>query len=137
MKLVMRSAETCSPEALDEVGIATLIATFYTRVRADEVLGPVFTRAIPEGHWAEHLGHMCAFWSSVMLSSGRYHGKPVQMHAKHLDVLTPAMFTCWLELWTEVTHELFPPAQAGVFVHKATQIASSLKFALFDSGAVR
>ncbi|MCZ8093464.1 MAG: group III truncated hemoglobin, partial [Acidovorax sp.] len=87
----MLIAETCPPLALDEAGISTLIATFYARVREDESLGTVFARAIPEGHWAEHFGHMNAFWSSVMLSSGRYHGKPVQMHAKHLDVLTPAM----------------------------------------------
>ena len=76
-----------------------------------------------------------AFWSSVMLSSARYHGKPVQMHAKHLDVLTPGMFTRWLELWTQITHELFAPEQAAVFVHKATQIATSLKFALFEFNA--
>ena len=131
----MPITETFSPLALDEVGIATLIATFYDRVRADEELGPVFARAIPEGHWPEHLGHMNAFWSSVMLSTGRYHGKPVQMHAKHLDVLTPGMFTRWLELWTQITHELFAPDQAAVFVAKATQIATSLKFALFQSNA--
>jgi hemoglobin len=80
---------------------------------------------------------MSAFWSSVMLSSGRYHGKPVQMHAKHLDVLTPAMFTRWLELWTQTTHALFAPEHAKVFVHKASQIATSLKFALFDSNTAR
>lgn len=133
----MLIAETCPPLALDEAGISTLIATFYARVREDESLGPVFARAIPEGHWAQHLGHMNAFWSSVMLSSGRYHGKPVQMHAKHLDVLTPAMFTRWLELWTLTTHALFAPEQAKVFVHKASQIATSLQFALFDSNTER
>jgi len=129
----MPIAETCPPLALNEAGISTLITTFYARVREDESLGPVFARAIPEGHWAEHLGHMNAFWSSVMLSSGRYHGKPVQMHAKHQDVLTLAMFTRWLELWTQTTHELFSPEQARLFVHKARQIATSLQFALFES----
>ncbi len=108
----MRMAETRPPQALNEAGISNLIATFYDRVRADESLAPVFARAIPEGHWAGHLGHMSAFWSSVMQSSGRYHGKPVQMHAKHLDALIPAMFTRWLELWAQTAHALFPPEQA-------------------------
>ncbi len=72
-----------------------------------------------------------------MLGSGRYHGKPVQMHAQHLDVLTPAMFTRWLELWTQTTHALFAPAQADLFVHKAGHIASSLTHALFESNAER
>ncbi len=68
----------------------TLIAIFCVRVRADEQLDPASARAIPEEHWAEYLGHVSPFWSSVMLSSGRHHGKPVQIQAKNLDVLTPS-----------------------------------------------
>jgi hemoglobin len=136
-RLVMLLAQTLLPPPVDEAGITTLVAAFYARVRADELLGPVFARAVPEALWAEHLGQMNAFWSSVVLASGRYHGKPVQVHAQHLDVLTPAMFTRWLALWTQTSHALFPPAQAEVFVHKATLIANTLQTALFGANARR
>ena len=133
----MQIAETSPSAALNEAGIATLVATFYARVRSDDLLEPVFARAIPEAHWAHHFSQMRAFWSSVVLSSGRYQGKPVQMHARHLDVLTPAMFHRWLDLWTRTAQDLFSPVQAELFVLKANQIATSLQFALFGMKPIR
>ena len=134
---MMLITETYQPKTINIFDISTLITTFYARVRADQVLGPVFMRTVPESHWAKHLDHISTFWSSVMLSTGNYHGKPVQMHAKHLDAITPIMFTRWLELWTLTTQELFTPSQANLFIHKATQIANSLQFALFESRPTR
>ena len=52
-----------------EEDIARLVPRFYARVRADEVLGPIFNRAI--GDWPHHLGKLEAFWSSVMLKPVR------------------------------------------------------------------
>jgi hemoglobin len=111
----------------DEIG--RLIDEFYHKVRADPLLGPIFARAIP-GDWEPHLATMRNFWSSVMLTSGRYKGNPVAVH-KRLAGIEVAMFDRWLALFDETCHELFTPELAADFVSKAARIAESLKFAMF------
>ena len=64
---------------VSEDGIRQLVDTFYVKVRADPELAPIFARAIP-GDWQPHLTKMYAFWSSVMLTTGRYKGNPVVKH---------------------------------------------------------
>ncbi len=61
---------------LSDDAIRHLVDSFYAKVRADPELGPIFERAIP-GDWGPHLATMHDFWSSIMLTSGRYKGNPV------------------------------------------------------------
>jgi len=116
-------------DVVTEDGIRRLVDAFYAKVRADPELGPVFARAIP-GDWQPHLNTMYDFWSSVMLTSGRYRGNPV---AKHLAVegITVELFERWLALFNETCGELFDDRLAHEFAAKAARIAESLKLALF------
>ncbi|WP_137679612.1 group III truncated hemoglobin [Aurantiacibacter suaedae] len=114
---------------IDEPGLARLVDTFYARVRADAELGPIFNDAIHD--WPEHLEKLSAFWSSVMLTSGRYKGQPVPAHVKHRGRITPALFARWLALWAETTDELMAPDAAAALQAKAARIAESLKLAMF------
>ena len=115
--------------AVTEDTIRRLVDDFYAKIRADDVLGPVFARAVP-GDWGPHLATMCNFWSSVMLTSGRYKGNPVTAHGR-VDGIEIEMFNRWLALFDETCRELFAPAQAAEFQIKAARIAESLKLALF------
>ena len=114
---------------IDEAGLRHLVDAFYVRVRADAELGPIFNDAI--GDWPEHLAKLTDFWSSVMLTSGRYKGQPVPAHMKHLERITPALFERWLGLWSQTTRELMPPEAAAALQAKAERIAESLQLALF------
>ena len=114
---------------IDEAGLERLVHAFYARVREDAELGPIFNAAIAD--WPEHLGKLTAFWSSVMLTSGRYKGQPVPAHLKHRDRITPALFARWLALWGETARELMSPGAAAALEAKAARIAESLQFALF------
>jgi hemoglobin len=114
---------------IDEGGLKELVEAFYARVRADEALGPIFNDAIDD--WPEHLEKLAAFWSSVMLTSGRYKGQPVPAHVKHRDRITPALFDRWLALWEQTTNELMEPEAADALQNKARRIAESLKLAMF------
>ena len=58
---------------VDEAGLTALVDRFYAKVRSDVQLAPVFEGAV--GDWPAHLEKLSAFWSSVMLTSGRYKGK--------------------------------------------------------------
>lgn len=114
---------------IDEVALERLVAAFYARVRADAELGPIFDDAVED--WPEHLEKLVAFWSSVMLGSGRYKGQPVPAHAKHRDRITPALFERWLAIWKQATAELMAPDAAAALQSKGTRIAESLQLALF------
>ena len=72
------TAEIMERTGIDEAMIERLVRGFYARVRADAVLGPIFEARIKD--WEPHLARMCAFWSSVALMTGRYHGTPMVKH---------------------------------------------------------
>ena len=114
---------------ISEAELRMLVERFYARVREDKVLGPVFDGAVDD--WPEHLDKLAEFWSSVMLTTGRYKGNPMAAHLRQASAITPAMFDRWLELWGETAGELLAPEQAGAVRAKAERIAESLKLALF------
>jgi hemoglobin len=115
---------------ITEATIATLVDGFYARVRSDSTLGPIFAEAIAEDAWPAHLQKMYAFWSSVMLTSGRYKGNPVNTHRKVVG-LAPPLFGDWLDLFEATATEMFVPEAADRFICAARRIAESLKLALF------
>lgn len=121
------------PDAADsvtnEAEIERLVRTFYARIREDAVLGPIFDKAIGED-WEPHLLKMCDFWSSVMLTTGRYKGQPMRAHLK-LKTVTPKHFDCWLVLFRATAEEVCAPETAERFVEKAARIAESLQLGMF------
>ena len=114
---------------MTEAGLRALVDLFYARVRQDEVLGPVFDGAVED--WPEHLEKLAAFWSSVMLTTGRYKGSPMAAHLRHRDRIDPAMFGRWLRLWRATAQETLEPDEAAAIIGKAERIAESLHLALF------
>lgn len=121
-----------SAEKLNQItedSICQLVDAFYAKVRLDPELAPIFERAIP-GDWQPHLTKMYAFWSSVMLTTGRYKGNPV---VKHLIIpgIRPPLFERWLALFDQTCGELFDEAVSNEFRIKAARIAESLQLALF------
>jgi hemoglobin len=120
---------TTKLDHVSEDGIRRLVDAFYAKVRLDSELAPVFARAIP-GDWGPHLAIMYAFWSSVMLTTGRYKGNPVVKHFA-IPGIQPPLFERWLALFNETCDELFDDGISGEFRAKAARIAESQKFALF------
>jgi hemoglobin len=99
--------------------IERLVAEFYRRVRQDRLLGPIFDAAVED--WDQHLSRMRDFWSSVVLMSGRYKGKPVLVHAMLLGI-TPAHFRQWLALFDATASDVCPPNAAALFIDRARRI---------------
>jgi hemoglobin len=114
---------------VSEDGIRQLVDAFYTKVRADSELGPIFERKIKD-NWPHHLEKMYAFWSSVMLTTGRYKGNPMMKHMA-IPGLKPELFGRWLGLFNETCRELCDEAIRAAFMEKAERIAESLKIAVF------
>jgi len=114
-------------DSITEPAIAELVRRFYGKARLDPTIGPLFNEAVQD--WDEHFAKLADFWSSVMLTTGRYHGNPMAAHLKHR--IEPEFFARWLRLWHDTTGEVFGPEIAAQFGVKAERIAESLKLALF------
>jgi hemoglobin len=110
------------PELKDiqtEADVKQLVYTFYDKVRADALLGPVFEHAIA-GNWDVHLQIMCNFWSTMLLYSGKYSGDPM---SKHFSLpIDPAHFSQWLTLFRGTVDSLF----AGEVAENAKARASNI-----------
>jgi len=117
---------------IDEVMIDRVVRNFYGRVRADELLGPVFEARIAD--WEPHLQRMCAFWSSVALMTGVYHGQPMR---KHLPLPVDAEhFDRWLKLFEATVQDVCPPKAADHFIERARRIAESLELGIATTHGV-
>jgi hemoglobin len=115
-------ADIIDRTAIDEAMIRHLVHGFYARVRTDPMLGPIFAAKVE--NWDTHLARMCAFWSSVVLMSGRYHGQPM---ARHLPLpINEIHFARWLEIFDETARDLCPAVAADHFSERAHRIAASL-----------
>jgi hemoglobin len=120
------TADISEKTGITEAMIERQVHGFYAKVRTDALLAPVFEARIRD--WEPHLAQMCAFWSSVALMSGRYHGTPM---VKHLPLpVDAAHFDRWLALFEQAAREICPPHAAAHFVERARRIAASLELGI-------
>jgi hemoglobin len=120
------TAEIVARTGITETMIERLVRGFYAKIRQDVVLAPIFEARIQD--WEPHLEQMFAFWSSVALMSGRYHGSPM---AKHMPLpIDAGHFDRWLALFEETVREICPPEAAAHFVERARRIAESLELGI-------
>jgi hemoglobin len=126
------TAEIMERTGITEAMIERLVRGFYAKVRADAVLAPIFEARIAD--WEPHLQRMCAFWSSVALMTGRYHGTPM---VKHMPLpVDAAHFDRWLDLFETTAQEICPPEAAAHFVERARRIAASLELGIANGQGV-
>lgn len=117
------------PDGLDEAMIRRVVFSFYDQVRADADLAPVFDAVIAPEAWPDHLETLCDFWSSVLMRTGRYHGRPMPKHMALSD-LNDAHFRRWLTLFRQTVRELCPPRVADLFLDRALNIAHAFRLQL-------
>lgn len=103
---------------LDDIKL--LVDTFYSRVRENELLSPIFNERIGD-QWAHHLDKMYRFWQTVLLEQHAYLGSPFPPHAK-LPV-AHEHFATWLGLFNETVDELFTGIKAEEAKWRASKMA--------------
>ncbi|MXV52794.1 sec-independent protein translocase TatC [Pedobacter sp. HMF7647] len=88
--------------------IKILIDSFYTKVQADETLGPVFNKA-ENFNWDTHIPIMYNFWETLLFAKTGYKGNPVRTHIElnRRVPLTDSHFSRWKELFFMTLDELF------------------------------
>lgn len=94
-------------QSLDDIRL--LVNSFYTSVRNNGLLGPIFNERIGE-RWPEHLEKMYRFWQTVLLDDHTYFGSPFPPHAQlPVDQLH---FDTWLQLWYGTVDHYFQGKKA-------------------------
>jgi hemoglobin len=114
---------------MSEALIERIVRGFYAKIRTDDELGPIF-ESVVQGNWEPHLLKMMDFWSSVMLKTDRYNGRPLPKH-RALTQVRPAHFDRWLELFRENAREVCTDDAAKRLIKRAELIAESFKLSMF------
>lgn len=111
---------------LDSAAIAQLVDCFYDKVRQHPVIGPVFNDVVRD--WPAHKQRLTAFWCSVALRAGTYHGNPMAVHralpiqGRHFDQ--------WLTLWRATCNELLSSDDATRMIGHAENIGRGLRLGM-------
>ena len=111
---------------LTEENIAKLVATFYGRAREDDLIGPIFNAAVKD--WDHHIAQISDFWSSMVLRTGRYNGRPMRPHL--VLPLRGEHFVRWLRLFEQTAREIFESDLAETFIVRARRIADSFEMGI-------
>lgn len=100
--------------------IRLMVNTFYNKVEADKLLGPVFND-VAQVDWDSHLPVMYSFWENLLLGTARYSGRPFPKHAPL--PINPAHFMQWINLFEATVDELFAGEKAEEAKGRARAIA--------------
>ncbi|MDF2517640.1 MAG: globin [Sphingobacterium sp.] len=105
--------------------IKILVDQFYTTVRADSLIGPIFQERIQD-NWSVHLEKMYRFWQTILLDEHTYFGSPFPPHiplpieAKHFDQ--------WLLLFEATVDRLYKGEKADEAKWRAQKMAQMFQF---------
>ena len=104
---------------LDDIGL--LVNAFYSEVRNDTLLGPIFDRVIKD-NWPTHIDRMIRFWEAVLLEGHRYSGHPFAPHAKL--PIEQTHFERWLKLFGQTIDRNFEGPKAEEARWRASRMAT-------------
>ena len=115
------STET-KPDITSREKVSLLITNFYSKVRADALLSPVFSHV----DWDHHTPIIVDFWCMILLGERKYEGNPF---SKHVELpVQPAHFQQWLKLFRETIDENFSGEKAEEAKTRAETIANVFQF---------
>lgn len=99
--------------------IENLVNTFYSKVKGDELLSPIFN--LTEEDWQRHLPRMIDFWDNWVFQSGAYRGGMMAVHIEtnERNRLTDELFQRWIFLFNEAVDTLFIGENATFVKEKA------------------
>ena len=114
--------------------VTLLVRTFYTKIRAHRVLGPIFNQVITD--WEAHFELLTNFWETQLFLKRKYHGNPVTAHQevddKMNNTVTSEHFGLWLNLWFKTIDELFEGETAWIAKNRAQKMSTMLFLKIFE-----
>ncbi|MEP7257780.1 MAG: group III truncated hemoglobin [Flavitalea sp.] len=113
--------------------IEALISGFYLKVKADPLIGPIFTD-VAKVNWEKHLPLMFDFWENTLFYTGAYSGNPMKAHQRlhRMFNLKEEHFTTWVGLFKTTVDELFEGEKALLAKQRAVSISTVIQLDLFS-----
>lgn len=125
----MQLEQRTSPSGITEPMLRSLLRAFYERVRADDVLGPIFLEAIGED-WSEHMERIASFWLTATRLGGGYNGRAfMPAHLRH-PFIRAEHVARWLQLFGDACEQFCPPEIAAYLLTIAEKMAENLRISL-------
>lgn len=107
--------------------IKVLVDNFYTKIRDEKLLGPIFNGIIGD-NWPAHLTKMYGFWQTLLLDTPAYSGSPFLKHAKL--PIAKEHFDRWMELFNETVDEHFAGVKADEAKWRAARMSEMFQYKL-------
>lgn len=116
--------------------INILVNSFYSKVRVDELLGPIFNAHISDDKWPEHLDKLTDFWETNLFGVAKFKGNPTQKHInvdKNLNYsIEQKHFGRWLQIWFETIDELYEGEYADKAKNSARKMSTRQYLAIWQ-----
>ena len=110
----------------NKVDIKNFVDRFYTKVKEDDLLSPVFASKIAAEAWPAHLERIYDFWNAILFAETGFNGNPMQ---KHMTLpIEEKHFDQWLELFRTTINELYQGPKAEEAKWRARSIAQIMNF---------
>ncbi|MDD2985308.1 group III truncated hemoglobin [Flavobacterium sp.] len=107
--------------------IIKLVDAFYIKVKADDLLGNIFTDVV-HVNWETHLPRMYDFWENILFCTGNFDGNPMMTHKalnqkKQMDF---THFNRWNSMFKETVDSLFKGEKATEIKNRAMNISKAM-----------
>lgn len=118
----------------DRADIELLVRRFYETVKADPMLGPIFTERF-KIDWPQHLQRTADFWENSIFFTGTYTGNPMATHrgVHEKNPLNTDDFQRWIQLFTATVDENFAGNKAEFAKQRALTIIEVMKARVLSS----
>ncbi|MEP3687520.1 group III truncated hemoglobin [Sulfitobacter dubius] len=113
--------------AVTEAQIDRVVAKFYSAVRREPTLAPIFAAHVTE--WPAHEEKIVCFWRNALLLQRSYEGNPMHVHQAAGNV-HPEHFPIWLELFDQVLAQELPADHAQSWSALAHRVGRGLSYGL-------
>lgn len=115
--------------------VSLLVNTFYSKVRKDVLLGPIFNGIITD--WETHLELLTDFWETNLFFTRKYVGNPLHTHIevdKKMDnTINELHFGTWINLWLETIDQLFEGETAQIAKNRARSMGTFIHLNIFNA----
>jgi hemoglobin len=116
-------------DIVSRADIELLVKRFYEKVTADEVIGFIFTKAIPMD-WEHHIPLIVDFWETILLENMVYKKNAMEVHyeVNRKVPLQKEHFDRWIALFNGTVDEMFRGEKAVLAKTRASSIAAVMQF---------
>lgn len=104
----------------DKSDVILFVNAFYSKVKDDDTIGPIFKSKIPADHWPVHLERMYSFWNTVLFGQIEYRGNPF---SKHISLpIDKEHFDMWIDIFERELRTLFSGPKTEETIDRARKM---------------